>query len=417
MPDYKKKKVGKIKHRHYKGEKDIPMKGSGKGKEEVSGTSVRVVKGKKLENRRKLRIFAATAAVLAVTIAVLSFVLPVGLLENITNITAVMGVGKYPYELYGTEVLNTVSRGNYYYVLTDTSLIASSNNGKIIYNHSHGFSRPVLSVSETRALIFDQGGSVVDVYNLKEEICSVKIDGTIITAYICRSGSFAVAYENDEYTASVAVFNKNGKRIYLWNSAKELINNVALAPSGKKLAVSTLSAETGRYVSTVSVLGFDSADPLYKKKLDDDTVLKLDGAFSRGFSVLSGKHYSFIGWSDFKEKEISSDFEPAMYRHSKGNAVLVHNRAGDRSDNRITVISKKGEKISEFDFDGIISDITYAHGHIYCISDTKVYMLDKDGKLMRSGECGYGFVRLAVTGTYSLAVMSGSETKSIELEK
>ncbi len=415
MADYKKKRVHhKSSRRAVQHSADIPM--SSTATRRKSG-GIKVVKGKKLERQRRFRIVATASAVLVAAVIVLSILLPVGLIENITNLTALGGMGSYPYEIYGTQILNTVSRGNYYYVLTDTNLVASTNGGNIIYTRAHGFSKPVISVSETRALIFDQGGTDVNVYNLSKQVCDVTLDGAVITASVSRSGAFAVAYESDSYAASVAVFDKRGQKLYEWNSAKELVNCVELSPSGKRLAVSTIGVSGGKYTARVMVFTYDSADPVFTKEFSDDTVLALDSLSSRGFSVVTAREYSFVSWKKNEATDIQSELEPAMYRSSKGGALIVYNRSGDRGDNKIVLLSKRGKKVSEISFSGIISDIALAHGHIYCISDTGVYMLDKEGQLMRKAECGYGTTHLAVTGTYSVAAVSSGEVESVELRK
>ncbi len=417
MPDYKKKKVKHVGRSRGKSavSVDIPMQSGNKRRPQTSDSGIKVIKGNRLERQRRFRIATVAAAVVLTAVVVLSILLPVGLLENISNIVSTAGIGEYPYELYGTEILNTVSRGSYYYVLTDTNIVASANNGKIIYTHPHGFSKPVLSVSETRALLYDQGGTDVDVYSLSKQVNSVTVDGTVITAAISRSGYFAVAYESDTYASTVDVFNKNGKKVYTWNSARNLVTGITLAPSGKKIAVSTIGVTAGKYTSDVLVLGYDSADPLFTKEYPDDTVLNIENVSSNGFSVLTSNKYSFISWRKYLVSDTDNELEPAMYRKVTSGAVVVYNRSGDRGDNRIVILSKKGEKVSEIDFDGIISDITYAHGHIYCISDTSIYMLDKEGNVMRTADCGYGGTRLAVTGTYSVAVVYSGKVERVEL--
>ena len=183
MPDYKKKKVNRLKGapRLKKSkraappeENDIVMTSTPAKRQikppkaEKPVSSMRVVNGKKLERKRKLRISFSAVAIVSVIALILHLILPVGIFENIQNLTAIIGSGSYPAEISGTEVLNTVSRGNYYYVLTDTRLNAYSGGGKEIFSYSHGFENPVLKTSKTRAMVFSQGGNDAYIYNLAE---------------------------------------------------------------------------------------------------------------------------------------------------------------------------------------------------------------------------------------------------------
>ena len=172
MPDYKKKHVNRLrgapKPKRAKKtaeniSQDIEMQPSparakkAKAEPAKNESPLKVVKGKKLERRRKTRIALSAAAVIIIAVTVLHLVLPVGIAENIGNLTALIGAGGYPVTLESSDTLNTVSRGGYYYVLSDTRLCAYSGGGKEIYSYMHGYENPVLKTSKTRALLFSQG--------------------------------------------------------------------------------------------------------------------------------------------------------------------------------------------------------------------------------------------------------------------
>ena len=269
MPDYKKKKVSnklsrkrsnRIHDSRSKKEQinidfndyDVEMTDSIASKKKKQD-SIKVVKGKRLERQRKFKIFLVAVALIVVTYLILTFTLPVSVGENIENFTATFGTGDYPIEIYGTDVLDSHSKGLYYYVLTDTNLSAFSNSGKEIYTYSHGYENPVLKSSETRALIFSQGGNSLEIYNLSKKIKEYQPKNPIITADICRNGSYAVATYSDSYATSVKVFDKNNKVLFKWNSAKDTVNALTLSPNGRYLVVSTFNANDGNLNSKISV--------------------------------------------------------------------------------------------------------------------------------------------------------------------
>ena len=82
----------------------------------------------------------------------------------------------------------------------------------------------------------------------------------------------------------------------------------------------------------------------------------------------------------------------------------------------MVLFTKKGQVKSEFEFKGIISDIQVFGGHIYCISDTAVYLLSDSGGVLRKSECGFGAVRLAVLGSNTAAVITDNKIEIIKLE-
>lgn len=394
-------------------EHNIKMK-SDSDKEELPKSNIKVVKGKKLARIRRFKIYGAVAVFLAIVFVILSVTLPISIAENLTNLFALIGTGKYPQEIYGAKTLNAVSRGSYYYVLTDTNLSAFSNGGKEIYTNSHGYSNPVISTSATRAMVYDQNGTSLKIFNLKEQTNTLTTKKAIIAAAISRNGSYAVATESDEYASTVTVYNRKDKKLYEWNSAKDKVNSVAIDPSGEKIAVSTLNAEEGSLVSNVYVLNFEDGKE-YSYKINNGLVYGIYD-IGKAFSVVSSEGYSYITWSKYEKTDINSSLSLSMYRQSSDGVLLVFNRENDTNDNTIMLVSKNGEKTLEFNFRGIISDIQFSDGHIYCISESKIYLFDNKGKDLGSADCDYGVVRIAPIGSHSMVTITDSEIKKLEIK-
>ena len=420
MPDYKKKRFGrsipppKKRGRETAKSDDIIMSSS--DKRETEKSSMRIVKGKKLEQRRRLRALLTFTAGVVILCVILSLLLPVGIIESVGNLTAQFGPGSYPIELSGNETLNAIPHGGYYYVLTNSRINAISDSGKSIYSDVLGFENPILKTSATRALVFDQGGNAAFIYNLSKRTSSRQVDLTILTANISRCGTYAIVTQSPSYASTVSVYNKNDKLIYEWNSAEDIVNNVVLSPNGKKIAISLLNSSNGKYSSKVYVLDFNSATPIFKEEYTDTVVYTLDSTNNAGFSVVTANRHCFIKWSDYKRTEYTNEYEVSHFRAGSGRTLMVFSRASDRADNRVVVLSSSGNKEAEFNFSGIISDISLSGGHIYCISDTTVFLLDEQGKTIRKADCGFGGVRLAVLSTYTVAVITDHKIERIKLK-
>ena len=275
----------------------------------------------------------------------------------------------------------------------------------------------MLKTSKPRALIFSQGGNEAFIYNLATAKSTVSTEKEIITANISDSGSYAIVTRSDSYASVVSVYNKNDKLVYEWYSSEDTVNNVAISPNGKKIAVSAFNATSGDYSAKVCVLGFDSATPEYTENYSGLPVYGVEAVSNSSFSVVTENGIQFIKWSKFQKTDYKNDYSVAMFRSSSGGSVAVFNRSSDKTDNRIAVFNSKGGLKSEFEFKGIISDIQFRGGHIYCISDTDVYLLSEDGEVLRSAECGFGAVRISVTGTNSVAVITDNQIYKIQLEQ
>jgi len=350
-------------------------------------------------------------------VMVLQLILPAGIIETVSNSLSLLGSGSYPIELESTETINAVSYGSYYYVLTNSYINAYNSSGKELFSHAHGFEKPIIKTSSSRAIVFNQGGNSALIFNqsgLKETITTEK---EIITAAISDSGAYAFSTLSDKYTSAVTVYSKRNKVLYEWFSAENTINNVAIAPNGKKIAVSGFNSSIGKYKSIVSVLNYKSATPEYTENFEGSLIYNIDTSAQRGFTIVSANKILFVKWSNLKKQEYANDYNLSHYKAGKNGSVAVFNRESDKTDNKIEVYTKSGERKAEFSYKGIISDIQVFGNHIYCMSETDIYLLSDSGEVLRTASCGFGAVRMVVTGTNNVAVITDNEIEKIKLEQ
>ncbi len=428
MPDYRKKRRNKMfsapqrvkKSRINKKEdtQDIKMSPSKKrNSADTSKSNMRVITGKKLEQKRKFKVFAVALAVLLAAVLIFQIIFPAGILTTLSNSIALIGTGGYPISLDSTDTINTVSEGSHYYVLSDSRINAFSNSGKELFSYAHGYENPVLKTSAAGALVFEQGAKVFALFDLNGLEEEITVENEIITAAISDSGAYAIVTRSEKYASAVSVYSKGGKKVYEWYSAKDTVNSAALSQSGKKLAVATFNSSVGQYESELRILGFDSATPLYSQKVDDSLIYSLENSHNSSFAVVTKNSVEFIKWSNYKIKEYSNDYTTSFFKVGKGGSTVVFNRESDKTDNRVLVFSRSGKKLYEFDFKGIISDITVYGGHIYCMSDTDIYILDENGGILRRAVCGFGAVNINVTATNTVAVVTDNKIEKIKLEQ
>lgn len=411
MPEYKRKKIHTKRRKSVKPEVsrarvDIPMRRKNSIKPDITqDSSIRIVRGKKGE--RKKRFYVLSAALLAVLlmIVILSITLPVGLIESSKNLFLSMGSGSYPADLSGTATVNCVPKDNYYYVLTDTNIMAFTNDGKRIFSFVHGFSSPVIATSQTRAIVFDQGKNTAVIYNLSGIVDVIQSKDEIVTADIAKNGEYALVTKSDSYASTISVYSRKGKSLYKINLAKDMVNNIDIASSGKKIAVSTINGESGKIVSSVRVFGFNSADPLFKLDLGQDTVYDVENT-GRGFFVTTHNKVRYIRWSKYSVNEFDASGEISTVRYSDSGFLVVYNKTNDKSNNSVVLFSNFGKKISEFDIKGIINDIRYSRGRIYATGGNEISIFDKQGEILRNDSCDFGAVKTVVVGSNAVCIIT-----------
>ena len=377
---------------------------------------MRVVKGKKLEQKRKFKGFVSAVGVLAALFIVLQLIMPAGVFETASNLISALGAGKYPIELTAGNTLNVVSKGSYYYVLTDTEIYSVSNSGKLMYSYTHGFEKPILKTSSTRALVFDQGKTEALIFNSKGLKSTVNSEKEIINADIGENGTYALITPDDNYTAAVRVYKKNGKPVYQWFSSDDMINNVAISGRGNKIAVSAISYGVGSYDSRLCVFGFKSANAEYTKDFKNTIIYELTSHGS-GFSAVTQNSYNFITWGGKQITEYKNEYSADMFRHTVNGSVLVFNRESDKTDNRIVTFTNGGKLKTETNYKGVITDIAVKSNNVYCLNDTTLYILNEKGEILRNTQGGFGVKRMAVIGQNRVAAVTDNLISEIKLKQ
>ena len=101
----------------------------------------------------------------------------------------------------------------------------------------------------------------------------------------------------------------------------------------------------------------------------------------------------------------------------KNGILLVFNRANNRTDNTIILISKSGKKTAEFNLQSSITDIQYNKGRVYHLSDTTINIFNKNGEKLRSGNCEYGVQKFSVISAYTIAAISDNQITKTTIDK
>ncbi len=376
-----------------------------------------LLRGKKAEIKKRWQVVLAAVLVVILAITICQIAIPAGIPETLSTTVSAMGTGEFPIEFESANTNNVVAKQGYFYVLTDSEIKAVSNGGKVIFSYSHGFENPVLKASSTRAIVFNQGGNDALIFSLKKLESVITLEDEIINAAIGDNGTYALVTTAKGYVAKVSVYKKSDKLVYEWFSANDMINNVAVARNGKKIALSTLSAKVGGFDSKLMILNLKSANAEFEKQYNGEMIYNLSTSFSGGVAVATSNTFDFVRWYKFKCETNKNDYNLQMLRESNKGTLLLYNRENDKTDNRIIVTNKSGKKKLEVKFNGIITDIAFKNNHIYLISDTKAYILDSKGEIVRTADCGFGAVRLVVVSQNEISVISDNQISKVKFSQ
>lgn len=142
----------------------------------------------------------------------------------------------------------------YLLCVNETAVMAFDNTSKSLWAVGIHMSDPILSVNGNYYVIAERGGTKIAAFDGKKQLFQTEADGKIKTASVSSNGDVAVVSEKELYKGAVIVINKNGDRIFAWNSGSDYVTDADIASGSRKLAVSLLNTDNG---VTSRVLIFD----------------------------------------------------------------------------------------------------------------------------------------------------------------
>ena len=382
MSEFKKKKVNKKTKLSKTSNKDNNIKMTpSKHRNNKAPQSIQKQFKMHLGKKKQIRLsFFLSVALIVLFVCLYLIILafhPIGVGEYFSSIYRTIGNGKgYDIKLNGEEIIDTVKKNDYYYLLSASDLYCFNNNGKEISSIKHGFKNPILKTSETRSLIYGQGEEYLKIYNFDKEVFSTRFDNNVLSADICDNGIYAVSTFADGYDSVVKIFDKNHKSVYEWYSAEGIVGKTSFVKSGSALMIGTYTAKDGVINSKIKLLDFKSSKPVLEYSFDNDVIYEIYNLSKNKVCVLSEKTFRII---DLKEKTVTenkSDYSFKIANYNDRHLVLVNNLSANIDKNTVTVVDRKGSVKTTFTVDYPVSEIIYDNKCIYLLSESKIYVTD-----------------------------------------
>ena len=115
---------------------------------------------------------------------------------------------------------------------------------KLLWEEKIQMQEPVLATKGDYVLISETGGKKVSLYRGKKLLFTAETEGNILTADLSAKGDVVAVTQKEYYKGQIVVFNKNGKKVFVWDSGSYSILNAAVS-NRRKVAVSLLSTDEG----------------------------------------------------------------------------------------------------------------------------------------------------------------------------
>ena len=342
-----------------------------------NNNSFSVIRGKKSEFQRKKLVMLCVSLIAIVSVLIFCLTSPTGPIERITNSFELIGSGDFSNTLNGAKILSLQKTNNKVFALTNSHLCGFSFSGKDFLQLQHNFSNPVLELSEERSLIYNRESNKFIIANNSGAIFEESLQQPIFCGDISYNGSVAFACEASSYSAQILVFDKNMKQYYKWYLADGLVSDIAVSDNGKFVAVAVLKVKNGEFVSQLYCINTKEQEPIFTKEFVGETILKVESTSSSEFVYTSDKKISFVKWKTGEEIN-KNNFGATSYFEVVSEYYLAI--FGETNHSEIVLFEDDGEVHYQFEFNGIIDDISIYDDQIYILSSNKVFCFNSPNK-------------------------------------
>ena len=273
--------------------------------------------------------------------------------------------------------------------------------GNVIWERSYQLNSPIISLSETHAVIADQGGT--NIYIFSEDMLTGTSE-TILPISLVRVSDNGIVYAvlNDSEAEYITAFREDGSAIDL--SVKSIVTgdgypfDIAVSPDGSELLTSYAGIDNGQIINNVVFRNFSAVG-------QNEDARRIVGGFSDEFAGhLAGRvHFSTNDSSQafydggvvfFSTKVLNSPeilehvtFEQKidMIAASKDLvAVMLEEDGTDGVYSTLMIYSNRGVKLGEVSLDYRYTDMCITGTSVAVSDSVNIFVYNKRGTLRAS---------------------------------
>lgn len=278
------------------------------------------------------------------------------------------------------------------------------------------YESPTVLTTDKYAMIYDIGGYGFSVYNSFSELYRESTDGAIISASLSESGSFAVLTSGTEYKSIVYLYDDDFNLVSRY-SKNEYVTDVILSSDGSKLALSSVSAVSGSFVTKLTVYEKGADSPLSEITVADEYPAGLR-LTDTGFVLLgTGKVY-FYGFDGVRTGMYDTNGNVGMCGVNGKYTVLVCPENTLASSNRIVILDSSAAVIYDKVLDEKITDISVSeYGEAFILTSERAVMIDIESSAEKATASGGTAKRIIAVGEESAVVCSSASASVIDFSQ
>lgn len=304
--------------------------------------------------------------------------------------------------------LETTSR---YLTVGDDRILRYSTDGaslmdaklNVIWNDAYSMEIPKCAVCGDQILIYDQGGTTLNLYDGSSRENSLKTDQTILKAAVSEKGTVAALTENGSRT-EFTYYSARGNELAAGESTAANPGtpvDLAISPDGQSMAISYFRIKDGESGTTLNFYRFDDDDDGRKNNLvgsdslngilvptiyyfDDSHLAALK---NNGFSIYSGTETIEETASRTFEQEITSAF------YDEGHLAFTFQGNGNKPRFVMQLYNMHGRQLSSTDLNLLYSSAHVSGNQILLYDSGNLQIFSMRGYLKYAGKIKEGNIK------------------------
>ena len=288
-----------------------------------------------------------------------------------------------------------------------------TNEAKLSWSNKIQMQEPILKVKGDYVLISEEGAKKISLYKGKKLMFTQEAEDSILTADLSEKGDVVAVTQKEYYKGQVVVFNKNGKRIFVWDSGSYSILDAAIS-KGRKVAISLLSTDEG--VSSIIQVFSVNGNNICKTDAFFDNVFFDVGFSGETISLLSeSKCMSMsakgkVKWEyDFGGRKIK------MCRVAEnGNRAILFDNDGT---GEIVVITAKGKAYEPIKTENMPDTINIKSRYVAYNNGRNAVLTAYGRKRTFYAECSSDIKQIYITGSDKVFCVYTASVQGKKLKK
>jgi len=288
-----------------------------------------------------------------------------------------------------------------------------SNEAKLLWSEKIQMQEPVLKTKGDYVLISETGAKKISLYKGKKLMFTAETEGNILTADLSEKGDVIAVTGKEYYKGQVVVFNKSGKKIFVWDSGSYSILDAAVSKK-RRVAISLLSTDEGAssIIQIFDVKGNDICKTdaflntvFFEIGFDGETVSLLSESRCVGMSI-RGK----IKWEyDFGGRRIKM-----CSRAENGNRAILFDNDGI---GEIVVLKANGKTYPPIKTENMPDTINIKSRYVAYNNGRNAILSNYSATRVLAAECSGDIKQIYITGSDKVFCVYGASVQEKTLKK